>query len=115
MDPPGFALENFDAIGAWRADDSGAPIDASSQLADGTRIRGAVGLRQALLSRPDVIVGTITEKLLTYALGRGVDYHDMPAVRGVVREAGRGQDRFSSLVLGIIKSTPFQMRSRLPG
>jgi len=110
MDPPGFALENFDAVGAWRTADAGGPIDAAAQLADGTRIAGVVGLRQALLSRPDVIVGTITEKLLTYALGRGVDYYDMPTVRQVVREAEPHQFKFSSLILGIVKSTPFTMR-----
>ncbi|MEO8256655.1 MAG: DUF1592 domain-containing protein [Acidobacteriota bacterium] len=110
MDPPGFALENFDAIGAWRTDDSGGAIDASAQLGDGTRIAGAVGLREALLSRPDVIVGTITEKLLTYALGRGVGHYDMPAVRAIERAAARSQYRFSSLVIGIVTSTPFQMR-----
>ncbi|MEP7305256.1 MAG: DUF1592 domain-containing protein [Acidobacteriota bacterium] len=110
MDPPGFALENFDAIGAWRTGDSGGPIDASAQMGDGSRITGAVGLRQALLSRPELIVGTITEKLLTYALGRGVESYDMPSVRAIGREAARSQYKFSSLVLGIVKSTPFQMR-----
>ena len=87
MDPIGFALENFDAVGAWRTREAGGPIDASGQLADGTQVDGVVTLRDALLARPELFVGTLTEKLLTYALGRGVDAHDMPAVRAIVREA----------------------------
>jgi Protein of unknown function (DUF1592)/Protein of unknown function (DUF1588)/Protein of unknown function (DUF1587)/Protein of unknown function (DUF1585)/Protein of unknown function (DUF1595)/Planctomycete cytochrome C len=110
MDPLGFALENFDAVGRWRLRDEGDAIDASGQLADGTRVDGVVSLRQALLKRPDVFVGTLTEKLLTYSLGRGLDYYDMPAVRAIVREASADNSRFSSLVLGIVKSAPFQMR-----
>jgi hypothetical protein len=111
MDPLGLALENFDAVGAWRSDDGGAPVDASGQLADGTRVDGAVALRDALMKRPDVIVGTMTEKLLTYALGRGLDHHDMPAVRAIVRSASRDGYRFSALVRGITASVPFQMRT----
>ncbi len=84
MDPIGFAMENFDAVGAWRSHDAGAPIDASGELADGSKVDGVVALRQALVSRPDVFVGTLTEKLLTYALGRGLDSPDMPAVRSIV-------------------------------
>ena len=110
MDPVGFALENFDAVGAWRTHEAGAPIDASGELGDGTKIDGVVTLRRAIVSRPEVFVGVMTEKLLTYALGRGVDYHDMPTVRAIVRDAGRSRYRFSSLVLGIVRSTPFQMR-----
>jgi hypothetical protein len=110
MDPPGFALENFDAVGAWRTEDAGERIDASAQMGDGARIDGAVGLRQALLGRSDMIVGTIVEKLLTYALGRGLDYYDMPSVRAIRGEAASSQYKFSSLVLGIVRSTPFQMR-----
>jgi hypothetical protein len=110
MDPLGFALENFDAVGRWRLRDEGNTIDASGQLTDGTRVDGVVSLRQALLKRPDVFVGTLTEKLLTYALGRGLDYYDMPAVRAIVRQASADNSRFSSLVLGIVKSVPFQMR-----
>jgi hypothetical protein len=110
MDPLGFALENFDAVGKWRLRDEGDAIDASGQLADGTRVDGVVSLRQAILKRPDVFVGTLTEKLLTYSLGRGLDYYDMPAVRAIVREASADNSRFSSLVLGIVKSVPFQMR-----
>jgi hypothetical protein len=110
MDPLGFALENFDAVGRWRLRDEENAIDASGQLADGTRVDGVVSLRQALLKRPDVFVGTLTEKLLIYSLGRGLDYYDMPAVRAIVREASADNSRFSSLVLGIVKSVPFQMR-----
>jgi hypothetical protein len=110
MDPIGFALENYDAIGQWRTTEGGVPVDAAGGLPDGTTFTGVAGLRQALLSKPDLFVTTTTEKLLTYALGRGVEDYDAPAVRGIVR-AARGDDyRFSSLVLGIVNSTPFQMR-----
>ncbi|MBI4265289.1 MAG: DUF1592 domain-containing protein [Acidobacteria bacterium] len=110
MDPLGLALENFDAVGAWRVKDANADVDAKVQLADGTNVDGAVGLRQALLRRPDIFVGTFTEKLLTYALGRSLEHYDMPTVRGIVRDASPGDFRFSSLVVGIVKSTPFTMR-----
>jgi mono/diheme cytochrome c family protein len=111
MDPLGFALENFDAVGAWRVEDGGGPIDASAELADGTKVDGVVGLRKAILSRPEVFVGTLAEKLLTYALGRGLDYRDMPAVRRIVSTAARDNYRFSALILGVARSTPFQMRT----
>ncbi len=114
MDPIGLALENFDAIGAWRSQDAGVPIDATGELADGTKVDGVVTLRKALLSRPEVFVGTMTEKLLTYALGRGLDYHDMPAVRAILRDAAAKNYRFSALVLGVVHSTPFQMRMAAP-
>ncbi|MEO8258004.1 MAG: DUF1592 domain-containing protein, partial [Acidobacteriota bacterium] len=110
MDPIGFALENFDAVGAWRTREAGGAIDASGELADGTKVEGVVTLRNALLSRPDVFVGTMTEKMLTYALGRGLDAHDMPVVRSIVRESAGRDYRFSSLVMGIVRSVPFQMR-----
>ena len=111
LDPLGFALDNFDAVGAWRTlGEDGSPIDASGVLADGTKVNGAVDLRNALLSRPNVFVGTMTEKLMTYALGRGVEYYDMPAIRAIVHEAARNDYRFSSLIMGVVKSTPFQMR-----
>jgi hypothetical protein len=110
MDPVGFAMENFDAVGTWRTYEAGGPIDASGQLADGTEVDGVVTLRQAIVDRPDLFVGTMTEKLMTYALGRGVDARDMPAVRAVLREAAASDYRFSSLVLGIVRSVPFQMR-----
>jgi hypothetical protein len=112
MDPLGFALENFDAVGAWRTKDGGQPIDVSGQLADGTQVNGAVMLRQALLSKPDVLVTTLTEKLMTYGVGRGVGYADMPTVRTIVRDAAANNYRFSSLVLGIVSSKPFQMRMK---
>jgi hypothetical protein len=110
MDPIGLALENFDAVGVWRTQEAGASIDASGELADGSRINGAVELRESLLKRPEVLVGTMTEKLLTYALGRGVEADDMPAVRAVVRGAAPDNYRFSSIVRGIVTSVPFQMR-----
>jgi hypothetical protein len=111
LDPLGFALDNFDAVGAWRTlGEDGAPVDASGVLADGTKVKGPVDLRNALLSRPNVFVGTMTEKLMTYALGRGVEYYDMPAIRTIVHDAAHNDYRFSSLVLGVVKSAPFQMR-----
>jgi mono/diheme cytochrome c family protein len=112
MDPLGFALENFDAIGAWRSRDryAGTVIDASSKLVDGTVIGGPADLRKALLRRPEQFVQTVTEKLMTYALGRSVEYYDMPAVRAIVRDAARDNYRFSSIVTGIVRSAPFQMR-----
>ena len=111
MDPVGFALENFDAVGAWRSQEAGQPIDASGELADGTKVDGIDGLRRALVSRPEVFAGTLTEKLLTYALGRGLDYRDMPTVRAIVRDAARQDYRFSSIILGVVHSVPFQMRT----
>jgi hypothetical protein len=110
MDPIGFALENFDAVGAWRTRDAGTPIDASGQLADGTPVNGVVTLREALVGRPEIFVGTMTEKLLTYAIGRALTYDDMPVVRRVVSEAAGNNNRFSSLIMGIVASAPFQMR-----
>ena len=113
IDPAGLALENFDAIGAWRTRDGGTrgtPVDASGQLADGTRISGVVELRQALLRDPHTFVRTMTERLMTYALGRGLTGTDMPAVRTIVRDAERDNYRFSSIVLGIVRSVPFTMR-----
>jgi hypothetical protein len=110
MDPLGLALENFDAIGKWRdLDESGSPIDASGALPDGTMFVGAEGLQKALLSS-DRFVTTLTEKMLTYALGRGVDYFDAPAVRAIVRDAARDDYRFTSLIRAIVQSVPFQMR-----
>ncbi len=113
MDSIGFAMENFDAVGAWRAQDAGNPIDATGQLADGTHVDGVVTLRQALVSRPELFAGTMTEKLLIYALGRGLDYRDMPALRTILRDASRDNYRFSELILGVVHSTPFQMRTAL--
>jgi Protein of unknown function (DUF1592)/Protein of unknown function (DUF1588)/Protein of unknown function (DUF1587)/Protein of unknown function (DUF1585)/Protein of unknown function (DUF1595)/Planctomycete cytochrome C len=113
MDPIGFALENFDAVGAWRTRDGGllgTPIDASGQLMDGTKVDGVVTLRQSLLKQPEIFVGTLTEKLLTYALGRGLTSDDMPVVRAIVRDSAHQNYRFSSLIIGIVNSVPFQMR-----
>jgi cytochrome c5 len=116
MDPLGFALENFDAIGQWRSQDrwAGTPIDASGELIDGTKIGGPADLRKALLTRSPQFVQTLTEKLMTYGLGRSVEYYDMPTVRQIVRDAARDNYRFSSLVRGVVKSAPFQMR-KVPG
>ncbi len=110
MDPLGFSLENFDGVGEWRTKDASGPIDASGQLADGTKVEGPVTLRQALMKHPEQFAGTVTEKLLTYALGRGLEYYDMPVVRSIVHDTARNDYRFSSLIAGIVKSTPFQMR-----
>jgi hypothetical protein len=116
MDPIGFALENYDAVGHWRVLEAGQPIDVSGGLPDGSEFAGVEGLEQALLARPELFVGTLTEKLLTFALGRGVEYYDAPAVRKIVaaaRDDNWRNDRnyrFSRLIVGIVKSTPFQMR-----
>jgi mono/diheme cytochrome c family protein len=110
MDPIGLALENFDGIGRWRATDGGVRIDASSTLWDGTAVDGPAGLRRAILGRPEQFARTAGEMLLTYALGRGLEYTDMPVVRSVVRESAGQRYQFSSLVAGIVKSGPFQMR-----
>jgi Protein of unknown function (DUF1592)/Protein of unknown function (DUF1588)/Protein of unknown function (DUF1585)/Protein of unknown function (DUF1587)/Protein of unknown function (DUF1595)/Planctomycete cytochrome C len=110
MDPIGLALENFDGTGRWRNTDSGTKIDASGQLVDGTPIDSVETLRNALLTRPDAFVQTMTEKLLMYAVGRASHYYDMPAIRAITREAARNDYKFSSLVLGIVNSDPFQMR-----
>jgi hypothetical protein len=109
MDPIGFSLENFDAIGAWRTDDGGVPVDATGELVDGTPLNGPASLRAALLRYSPQFVRVATEKLLTYALGRGVEYYDMPLVRAIVRDAGKKDYRFSALVMGIVSSAPFQM------
>ena len=111
MDSMGFAMENFDAVGAWRTRDAGQPIDASGVLADGTKLDGVVTLRSALVSRPELFAGTLTEKLLVYGLGRGLDYRDRPTVRAILRDASRDNYRFSALILGVVHSTPFQMRT----
>jgi hypothetical protein len=110
MDPIGFSLENFDAVGTWRASEDGLKIDSAGQLADGTPVNGPVDLRKALESRGDQFVGTVTEKLLTYALGRGLDYYDMPALRTIIRESAKNNYKFSSVVLNIVKSVPFEMK-----
>ena len=113
MDPIGFALENFDAVGHWRNADDGAAIDPAGTLFEGTRVDGPVTLRKMLVARPETFVGVMTEKLLTYALGRGLEYYDMPAVRRIVGDAAENGFRFSSLVAGVVNSPAFQMKSKL--
>jgi hypothetical protein len=113
MDPLGFSLENFDATGHWRTREPGGLVDASGQLADGTPVDGPVALRRAIMKHPEQFVRTMTEKLLTYALGRGLEYYDMPTVRAIARDAAADNYRFSSLVAGIVRSTPFQMKKAL--
>jgi hypothetical protein len=110
IDPLGFALENFDAAGQYRTIDSGSPIDASGQLPDGTKFNGPAEFRQALLTKQDLLMTALTEKLMTYALGRGVEYYDQPAIRRITREAGAGGYRWSALITSLVKSVPFQMR-----
>jgi hypothetical protein len=111
MDPIGFALDNFDAVGAWRTEDSGAPIVATGQLANGTQVNGVNGLRNAILARPENFVSTVAEKLLIYALGRGLEPYDMPAVRAIVHQAAPDY-RLASLIMGVVRSVPFQMRKK---
>src|SRR5262249_53403983 len=110
IDPVGFSLEQFDAIGRWRAMEGGKPVDAAGGLPDGSVFDGVAGLEPALLKRPELFVGTMTEKLFIFALGRAPEEYDAPAIRKIVREARANGYRFSSLILGITKSTPFQMR-----
>jgi hypothetical protein len=110
MDPLGLSLENFDAIGQWRTTDAGKPIDASGVLLDGTKVDGPVALRRALVAQKEQFVRAVTAKLLTYTLGRGIEYYDAAAIRGIVRNAAADDYRWSSVILGIVKSAPFQMR-----
>jgi hypothetical protein len=114
MDPIGFSLENFDGIGRWRDRDEGQKIDASGTLFNGAAVDGVVALRREIAKRPEVFVGVITEKMLTYALGRGLEYYDMPAVRKIVRDARATNYKFSSIVLGVARSVPFQMKEVAP-
>jgi hypothetical protein len=110
MDPIGFSMENFDALGRWRDRDAGSTIDASGVLPEGTRFEGMPGLRKLLLDHSEEFVSTVTEKLLMYAVGRNLQYYDAPAVRQIVRGAARDNYTLTSLVLGVVKSVPFQMR-----
>ena len=112
FEPIGLAMENYDAIGAWRTQVDGTPIDASGVLVDGTKVDGVVSLRNVLVQYQDQFVRVVAEKLLTYALGRGVEYPDMPLVRSIVRDAAKDKYRFSSLVMGIVRSAPFQMNTK---
>jgi hypothetical protein len=113
MDPIGLSMENFDAVGAWRTRDGGtlgSAINATGELLDGTKVDGVVTLRQALLRQPELFVGTVAEKLMIYALGRGLAYYDMPEVRKIVRDSASQNYRFSSLIMGVVNSTAFQKR-----
>jgi len=112
IDPIGVALENFDKFGVWRTTDYGLPIDATTVLLDGTRVSGPVDLRNAFVSRSDIFVQTLTKNLMTYALGRGTGYQDMPVIRAISRNASRNNNRFSDIVMGIVKSEPFQMNAK---
>jgi hypothetical protein len=117
IDPPGFALENFNSVGQWRdTGENGASIDSGGVLADGAKVDGPVALREAILSRPEAFVTVLTERMLTYALGRGVEPSDMPVVRNIVKKAAQNNYRFTSIIMGIVESAPFQMRTKLePG
>jgi hypothetical protein len=110
MDPVGFALENYDAVGRWRTTEAGEPIDVAGGLPGGGEVAGVQGLEQAILARPELLARTLTEKLLTFALGRGVEHYDAPAVRKIVADAAAEDYRISRLILGVVQSTPFQMR-----
>ena len=110
MDPIGFALENFDAVGVWRTNDSGFTIDPTGQMFDGAKLDGPASLRQALLNHSESYIGTFTENLLAYGVGRVLEYWDMPVVRTIEHEAARNDNQFSSFVMGIVKSPAFQMR-----
>jgi len=109
MDPLGFALENFDALGKWRTVSDGAPIDPSASFPDGTRFEGISGLRTLLVSHKEDFVRTLSGKLLAYAIGRGLDYRDLPAVRGIARDAAPADYSWSSVITGIVRSAPFSM------
>jgi len=114
MDPLGFSLENFDALGQWRTVDGESPINATGVLLDGTTVNGPAALRRALLAQKEQFVRTVTGKLLTYALGREMEYYDAPAIRGIVKAAAADDYRWSSTILAIVKSAPFQMRRSKP-
>jgi hypothetical protein len=109
MDPLGFALENFDALGKWRILADGENVDSSAALPDGTTFQGISGLRNLMVSHKDDYVRTVTEKLLAYSIGRGIEYYDLPAVRQIARDSAPADYRWSSLILGIVRSNPFSM------
>jgi hypothetical protein len=113
MDPIGFAMENFDAVGKWRVNEFDKKLDVAGQLSDGSKVDGPAGLRDGLIRYSPQFVRVLTEKLLTYALGRGAEYYDMPVVRSVVREAAPNNYRLTSLIVGIVKSAPFQMNLKV--
>ena len=109
MDPLGFALENFDALGKWRTIADGEKVNASASLPDGTVFEGITGLRNLLVNHKEDYVRTVTEKLLAYSVGRGIEYYDLPAIRQIARESAPSDNRWSSLILGIVRSRPFNM------
>jgi len=114
IDPPGFALENFNSVGQWRDKGAdGAPLDVAGVLADGSQVSGPVALREAIAGRPNAFTTVVTEKMLTYALGRGLEPADMPVVRKIVKKSAQNDYRLASIVLGIVESAPFQMRTKL--
>jgi hypothetical protein len=117
MDPLGFALENYDGLGSWRVSTApgSGPIDASGALPDGTKFNGPAGLRDVLMAKRDMFIETFTERLLTYALGRGVEEYDHAALRTIARGAAADNQKWSSIILGIVNSTPFQMRRASDG
>jgi hypothetical protein len=112
MDPIGFSMENFDAVGTWRTTDNGSAIDPSGMLVDGSKLDGVKGMREALMRYSPQFTRMLTEKLFIYAMGRGTEYYDMPLIRSIVRDAESNDYRFSSIVLGIVKSEPFQVNQR---
>ena len=114
LDPVGFVLENFDAVGRWRDMENGRSVDASGGFSDGSQFEGVEALEEAILRRPKLFVQTLSEKLLTYALGRGIETYDAPAVRRIIRHAEEDDFRLSSIILGVVRSQPFQMRKTLP-
>jgi hypothetical protein len=114
MDPLGFSLENFDALGRWRTVSDGAPVDATASLPDGSRFDGVAGLRQLLISHREDFVRTFTDRLLSYALGRGTGTGDAPAVRQIVRDTAARDYRWSAIVAAIVRSTPFDMSTSAP-
>jgi len=113
MDPVGFSLENFDAIGRWRTAEEGQLIDAAGSLPDGSKFTGVSGLEESLLKHPELFVSALTEKMLIFALGRGIEPYDGPAVRKIVREAQAKDYRLSAMILGVVNSTTFTMRKAL--
>jgi hypothetical protein len=112
MDPIGLSMENFDAVGTWRTAENGTPIDASGMLVDGSKLDGVKGLREALLKYSPQFVRVVTENLFIYGMGRGTEYYDMPLIRSIVRDSESKGYRFSSLIVGIVKSEPFQVNQK---
>ena len=114
IDPLGLALENFDVVGAWRIKDNGVPVDPNGDMYDGTKVNGPATLRQAMLKRAEPVIRNFTDNLMSYALGRRIEYYDEPSVRAIVRKAAQNDNRFSSFVLGVVNSAAFQMKRAEP-